>query len=1042
MPLMFAKDKNAIFSIGKPDGCAGEFKFFRGLDDLFFQYSYGERKYRNLDKTYEFFKNPPTFVVGKSKDSDWSFIHPIYNCSWDGKNNAPTTFKIEFNKPKTKAKQLYLKIGIADTTPQNAIGLKITLNGKELAVKRDFYRSRKYQGTLAYHKGAKNTPAKPYVLPIKIEDFKDGKNVLELTGVAPEKIRSNSIFWLVYDFIELSKSKNYPNIPDYQATLLNRAIKAIGGEEVIFCVTGSTRGGHWYENIGRLCQDDTDHPQIQSRQGQESFSRMGGRLVRFNLRTGEYKILLEDDRGGMRDAHMHYDGKKVLFSYRKGDSSNYNLYEIDVDGKNLTKLPMDTGSNDVEPCYLPNDDIMYVSDRMNRTVQCWMSPTLNLHRFFRKEKVVVCMSGNPDVDNTPTVLRDGRVLYMRWDYNHRNQNVFHHLWSINPDGSNNTIFYGNVYPGGVFINARQLPDGEDIIFTLMPGHGRRNNQGSIAKLSPPFDPSDPFAFKFIEAPHRRYRYFEPIPLKDNLILTCDAQNIIIMDTNGIQITIPVPVALFNSTAPEQRTHHIAYEKIYPGGKTYMLMRSVVPIMKRPRESIKPDMADYSKKTAQVFLQDVYEGRNMKGVKRGSIKKLLITRVQPATVNYHGGYGPTGFQGTFALEEVVGTVPVYEDGSAFFEVPAMVGIAFSALEENGTCVKRMMSSTNFAPGTQTSCIGCHEQRTAAPIRKQKLPMAYRKGVSKIEPLKNAKNIIDYTRDIQPLINKYCLECHNPKKPTAGVILSFGVGFEHITPRLVLQICDMCNSDYNRWGNRPPYSFGSGASKLARFSEGKHHNKKFSDEDMAILKAWLDCGSPHISSYAAKGAGFPMLNRMRTRLNIVGHIPEIAKAQSNACSKCHFNKHTRGGAGRSFEYDFCTVMRVKTPKGKLRTLKFPVQGLYDYSNPENSVALIVPLAKSAGGSAENNGKAHPVVFKDKNDPNYKLMLAGVQKAAKILDEKNPSIVSKNFRPSFGYIQQMKKCKILPENWNPKKPLNLYQIDNSYFRWQEKNVYKKVR
>ena len=97
MPLMFAKDKNTIFAIGKPDGCAGEFKFFRGLDDLFFQYSYGERKYRNLDKTYEFFKNPPTFVVGKSKDSDWSFIHPIYNCSWDGRNNIPTTFKIEFN---------------------------------------------------------------------------------------------------------------------------------------------------------------------------------------------------------------------------------------------------------------------------------------------------------------------------------------------------------------------------------------------------------------------------------------------------------------------------------------------------------------------------------------------------------------------------------------------------------------------------------------------------------------------------------------------------------------------------------------------------------------------------------------------------------------------------------------------------------------------------------------------------------------------------------------------------------------------------------
>ena len=322
MPLsLVAKDKNTIFSIGKPDGCAGEFKFFRGLDDSYFIHTnIGPRKYRNLDKTYEFFKNPPTFVVGKSKDKDWSFIHPIYNCAWDGRKNAPTTFKIEFNKPQTKAKQLYLKIGLADTSPIVPMGLNISLNGKFLTKKIDFYRqkgARKHQGTLAYHQGAKNSPSQPFVLPIKIEDFKDGKNVIELTSAPPDKVRTAISLWLVYDFIELSKSKDYPKIPDYQSTLLSRAIKAIGGEEVIFCITGSTRGGHWYEDIGRLCQDDTQHPQIQSRQGQESFSRMGGKLVRFNLRTGEYKILLEDDRGGVRDVHMHYDGKKVLSRIEK-----------------------------------------------------------------------------------------------------------------------------------------------------------------------------------------------------------------------------------------------------------------------------------------------------------------------------------------------------------------------------------------------------------------------------------------------------------------------------------------------------------------------------------------------------------------------------------------------------------------------------------------------------------------------------------------------------------------------------------------------------
>ena len=1031
-----ANAQNCIFSIGKPDGSATEFKFFRGLDDEMFY----PRKFRDLDGAKKFFKNPPAFVVGQSKDRNWSFIHPIKNCSWAGINQAPT-YKIIFDKPNTKKKKLFLKIGLADSCVSTNIGLAIKLNGTLLKEKLAFFSKNDFSGTLAFHKDAKNTPSKPFTLPIETEKFIDGKNTIELTAIAGKNASTKIPLWLVYDFIELSETSKYPTIADYKKTLLERAIKAMGTEEIVFSINGSSRGGHWYENIGTICQDDTDHPQIKSRQGAESFSRLGGRLVRFNIKTGAYKVLLEDKVGGIRDPHVHYNGKKIVFSYRKGTSDTYQLYEIDADGKNLKKLPINTNSNDIEPCYLPNDDIMYVSDRMNRTVQCWMTPTVNLHRYFRKENAVVCMSGNPDVDNTPNVLKDGRVAYMRWDYNHRNQVVFHHLWSINPDGSNNAILFGNSFENGVFLNPRQPPDKDDIIFTLSWGHGRRDSRGAIARLTPPFDPSDPYAMKLINPPHRSSSFFEPYPLRDNMLICTDGNNIVIMDYNGVYISIPIPYVLFTTTQ-ESFSNSIDYDKIRIGGKCTMIARSASPLVKRERENIRPDMANYHKKTAEVFLQDVYEGRHMKGVKRGTIKKLLITQVQPAPVNYHGGYAPTGFAGTFALEEVLGTVPVYEDGSAFFEVPAMVGVAFCALDENDNCVKRMMSSTNFASGTSTSCVGCHENRTAAPPRKQKVPIAYKKGVSKIAKLDGAKNIIDFTRDIQPLLDKYCVGCHNSLKPTGGVILSFGVGKEHINSRLVLQANNMCASDNNLMGNLLPYKFGSGASKLAKFADGGHHNKKFSKKDAAILKAWLDTGSAHISTYAAKGTGFPIKNRLRTRVSLIRGDNPVYSVEAKKCASCHFNRKTGGGRWAGFVFDSCHLMRVKTKDGKVKQLKFPREALYNYIDPENSTALLVPLAKAAGGSAANDGKSHPIIFKDKNDAFYKQMLSGVQQVAKDLEKDNPFITSKNFRPSFGYVKQMQKCKILPENWNPKTPLDAYEIDNKYFRWQENNIVKFLR
>ena len=67
------------------------------------------------------------------------------------------------------------------------------------------------------------------------------------------------------------------------------------------------------------------------------------------------------------------------------------------------------------------------------------------------------LSHNAEHDNTPAVLPDGRILYTRWEYVDRSQVEFHHLWTMNPDGSNEMVHYGNMHPGIVMIGARPIP---------------------------------------------------------------------------------------------------------------------------------------------------------------------------------------------------------------------------------------------------------------------------------------------------------------------------------------------------------------------------------------------------------------------------------------------------------------------------------------------------------------------------------------------------------------------------------------------------------
>jgi hypothetical protein len=102
------------------------------------------------------------------------------------------------------------------------------------------------------------------------------------------------------------------------------------------------------------------------------------------------------------------------------------------------------------------------------------------------------------------------------------------------------------------------------------------------------------------------------------------------------------------------------------------------------------------------------------------------------------------------------------------------------------------------------------------------------------------------------------------------------------------------------------------------------------------------------------------------------------------------------------------------------------LYDLTHPEKSVLLLAPLKKSAGGY-ESCGSA---ILTGKDDPRYQTILAGIERAKQHLDEIKRFDMP-GFVPRPQYIREMKKFGILPKAHDPATVVDMYELEQNYWR-----------
>jgi len=273
-------------------------------------------------------------------------------------------------------------------------------------------------------------------------------------------------------------------VPASGTPLVEKALQAMGGaEEIVFVVRGLYGDGHYYATFGHWSSDPN----------KMMHSPDGSRLCKLNLRTKQVTVLLDDPKGGFRDPRVHYDGRKLLFAYRKGGAKYYHLYESNTDGTGLRQLTAGDW-DDVDPDYLPDGGIVFVSSRGNRFVPCYHTQAGLLHRMDANGGNIRLLSGNNVGDHRPAMLPDGRVIYTRWEYVDRAPQKFHSLWTMNPDGTEQMVLFGNtVSPDGkyfVMIDALPIPGSDKVVAVFSPGHGYRESAGHVMVVDTKAGPDD------------------------------------------------------------------------------------------------------------------------------------------------------------------------------------------------------------------------------------------------------------------------------------------------------------------------------------------------------------------------------------------------------------------------------------------------------------------------------------------------------------------------------------------------------------------------
>lgn len=595
--------------------------------------------------------------------------------------------------------------------------------------------------------------------------------------------------------------------------------------------------------------------------------------------SGQSEVLFNPKNTGyVGDIDLHWNGDRFLMT--RSDSVHWTLWEMSVNGSDLRQVSRT--SNDIhsfDGCYLPDGRIVFGSTAPMQSVPCWHGQRLvsNLYRMDADGSNMERLCYDQDHDFHPSVLPSGMIVYQRWDYTGINHIFLRQLMVMNPDGTGQKAVYGSNswFPNALY-SPQAIPrnQGGQLLCILSGYHGAYK-MGQLVRVDTDKGQFDTQGL--IQRISGKSQFIEK-KIKDNLV-----------DDDWPKFMNPFPIDdhyFLVSCWPDAASSWGIYLGDSFGNLVPVIeepgyaLFEAVPVLKRQLPRVIPDRIDKNAKTGLVYLHDVYQGPGLEGVPRGEIEALRV-------IAYHFGYpgmaGPykVGFSGPWEVMRILGTVPLEDDGSVLFEVPANTPIAFQALDNDGCAVQLMRSWTTVRPGEVQSCTGCHERPGQSSTFAQAI--AATSQPRKIKEWYGSARGFDFEREVQPVLNHYCVSCHDGSvnrpdlrsikyRPDYEGRTISSLGRQRLHP--AMQKATQGKVNYTpAYDSLLPYlrrvgieddvsmlipgEYHARSSELFQMLIAGHHGVQLSEEAWDRLVTWLDLNAP---CHGTWGECFPIQDKM--------------------------------------------------------------------------------------------------------------------------------------------------------------------------------------
>ncbi|VGO12825.1 hypothetical protein PDESU_01379 [Pontiella desulfatans] len=641
-------------------------------------------------------------------------------------------------------------------------------------------------------------------------------------------------------------------------------------------------------------------------------------------------LLFDSNDGIVRDPEVSFDATKMLFAWRKErngystigsiakEDGHFKIHEMNLADRSIRQLTFDendpthtgTYGADFEPCYLPNGNILFSSARIVQEVTCGWGDCSNLF--------IMDKDGNfarrVGFDQTQTafqhLLEDGRVVFTRRDYNDRGQTYAHALFVMNPDGTQQTEYYGNnTFEPTSLQHTRPIP-GTGMTLSIAGGY-HTTQGGKLVRIDLREGRQDYTGLEFFNWDHtqkNRYgdkygregeQFSDPYPItKSAFLVSYSPFGGYLSSANG------------NVNEADEKSAYMRYKLYFMtwDGKRELLAAhpglsclQAVPIMERTLPPQRISTVNHAKTNASMYVENVYFGEAAGGIEPGSIDRIRVSEIyyKPITIGA-SRWGPPGDEigsgkayasvgqhsvlptgvgtASFDAKGILGEAEVHADGSAMFTVPARTPIYLQLINTNGIAVQTMRSWATLQPNEFFACVGCHEENDTAPLNhgmteamlappQQLLPFAGR-------PMDES---FSYARLVQPIWNTHCMPCHAPGGSAASFDLSdtlvndrLDYGGTTSTLRQYYQsYLTLLDAEHDRgdgtigtgmtneWVNyftrlrtveiTQPYEFGSAQSGIIAQIRSGHQGVALSQDEIEIVCAWIDLNVPFIGDY---------------------------------------------------------------------------------------------------------------------------------------------------------------------------------------------------